>query len=48
MNQFPNYAGYPQNMHKFEERWKWRHIHSSIENEACAVWMNDVSQTKIR
>jgi hypothetical protein len=36
MNQFPNYAGYPQNMHKFEERKKWRHIHSSTENEARA------------
>ena len=23
------------------------HIHSSTENEACAVWMNDASQTKI-
>ena len=46
MNQFPTYAGYPQNMH--EERRKWRHIYSSIENEARAVWMNDASQTKIR
>jgi hypothetical protein len=36
MNKFPNYAGYPQIMHKFEERWKWRHIHSSTENEARA------------
>ena len=40
-------------MHKFEERWKlrpalWRHIHSSTENVARAVWMNDASQTKIR
>ena len=26
----------------------WRHIHSSAENVAHAVWMNDASQTKIR
>jgi hypothetical protein len=26
----------------------WRHIHSSAENVARAVWMNDASQTKIR
>jgi hypothetical protein len=24
-NQFPNYADYPRDMHKFEERWKLRH-----------------------
>jgi hypothetical protein len=34
-------------MHKFVERWKWRHIHSSTENEARAVWIYDASQTKI-
>jgi hypothetical protein len=33
---------------EFEERRKWRYIHSSTENEARAVWMNDASQTKIR
>ena len=37
MNKFPNYEGYPRNMHIFEERWKWRHIHSSTENEVRAV-----------
>ena len=48
MNQFPNYVGYQQNMHKFEERWKLRHIHRLAENEARAVWLNDASQTKLR
>jgi hypothetical protein len=26
MNRLSNYAGYPQNMHKFEERWKLRPV----------------------
>ena len=38
MNQFPNYAGYPQNMHKFEERWKLRPVTFVVQLNMKRAW----------
>lgn len=37
MNQFLNNAGYPQNMQKYEEWRKWRHIHCSTVKEYAKI-----------